>query len=275
MYINPDSSNWLKISKEILVDTNKNQKIKFISGEKAALKALEKFLENKLLDYAEKRNDPSEDCISDLSPYLHFGQISSRVIEFEVRKFLEEKIDDENYLKYKTSAESFLEELIVRKELSDNFCFYNKNYDSIDGIKPWAKKTLDEHRNDKRESIYNLGEFENAETHDEAWNAAQIQLIETGKIHGYMRMYWCKKILEWTNSSEEAVDYAIYLNDKYSIDGYDPNGYVGILWSIGGLHDRAWTERPVFGKIRFMNFEGLKRKFNIQNYIDKYKKHDK
>ena len=165
------------------------------------------------------------------------------------------------------SKKAFLEELIVRKELADNFCFYNKNYDNIEGFPDWAKKTLNEHKNDLRSYIYSHEDFENAATHDELWNAAQIQMIKTGKMHGYMRMYWAKKILEWTETPEEALKTAIYLNDKYEMDGRDPNGYTGIMWSIGGIHDRPWPSREVLGKIRYMSENGLKNKFNTQEYI--------
>ena len=137
----------------------------------------------------------------------------------------------------------------------------------MDGIKPWAIETLKNHQTDIRENIYTFKQLENAETHDEAWNSAQIQMKTTGKMHGYMRMYWAKKILEWSKTPEEALTSAIKLNDLYELDGYDPNGYVGCMWSIGGIHDRGWTERSIFGKIRFMNFNGLKRKFNIEKYI--------
>ncbi len=117
--------------------------------------------------------------------------------------------------------------------------------------------------------MYSLEEFESAKTHDSLWNAAQVEMVEKGKMHGYMRMYWAKKILEWTDSPEQALEYGIYLNDKYELDGRDPNGYTGLAWSIGGVHDRAWTERPVFGKIRYMNFNGCKRKFDVQSYINR------
>jgi deoxyribodipyrimidine photo-lyase len=197
---------------------------------------------------------------SNLSPYLHFGQISAQRIALETYK---RKHNIE-------TKDAFLEELIVRRELSDNFCFYNKNYDSFDGFPEWAKKTLNEHRKDKREFTYNLEQFEKAKTHDDLWNAAQIEMVKTGKMHGYMRMYWAKKILEWTETPEEALEFSIYLNDKYELDGRDPNGYTGCAWSIGGVHDRAWTERPVFGKIRYMNYNGAKRKFDVKRYIQKY-----
>jgi deoxyribodipyrimidine photo-lyase len=158
----------------------------------------------------------------------------------------------------------------VRRELSDNYCLYNQHYDSFAGFPAWARKTLDEHRQDPREYLYTLAQFEEAETHDNLWNAAQREMVETGKMHGYLRMYWAKKILEWTETPEEAVRIAIYLNDRYELDGRDPNGYTGIAWSIGGVHDRAWGARPVFGKIRYMSYNGCKSKFDVAAYIEKY-----
>jgi deoxyribodipyrimidine photo-lyase len=163
--------------------------------------------------------------------------------------------------------EAFLEELIVRKELADNYCFYNPHYDSFLGFPDWAKKTLDVHRKDKREFIYSLETFTQAKTHDDAWNAAQMQMVQTGYMHGYMRMYWAKKILEWTSTPEEAILFANTLNDQFELDGRDPNGYTGTAWAIGGVHDRHWQERPIFGMIRYMNAAGLKRKFDIGTYI--------
>lgn len=256
---------WEKIQNACRVLNIKNYNFQFKPGEKEALKTLKIFLEKKLGSYDENRNNPSIDNVSNLSPYLHFGMISSLRITLEVIKFCKE-----HNLENSESKKSFLEELIVRKELSDNFCYYNKNYDNFKGIPEWAQKTLNDHKNDKREYIYSVLDFENAKTHDDAWNAAQIQMMSEGKMHGYMRMYWAKKILEWSESPEEAIKIAIYLNDKYNLDGYDPNGYVGILWSIGGLHDRPWFERKIFGKIRYMNYNGLKRKFDIDSYINKY-----
>lgn len=226
-------------------------------GEGSAKKTLNDFLQKRLTGYAENRNNPLIEGQSNLSPYLHFGNISAQRIAIEVSK--------------KPSSQSdklaFLEELIIRRELSDNFCFYNSNYDNINGIHSWAKETLLKHKNDEREFEYTPNSFENALTHDHLWNAAQKQMIKTGKMHGYLRMYWAKKILEWTKSPEEAMEIAITLNDKYSIDGRDPNGYAGVAWSIGGVHDRAWSERPVFGKIRYMNYNGCKRKFDVDGYI--------
>ena len=195
-----------------------------------------------------------------MSPYLHFGQISAQRVALDVKAFQGNK----------ESEAAFLEELIIRRELSDNFCLYNSNYDSFEGFPNWAKETLNKHRKDKRDFIYTKEEFELAATHEYLWNAAQTELVITGKMHGYMRMYWAKKILEWTKSPEEALSIAVYLNDKYELDGRDPNGYVGCAWSIGGVHDRAWTERNVIGKIRYMNLNGAKRKFDVEEYVMKF-----
>jgi deoxyribodipyrimidine photo-lyase len=231
----------------------------FVSGEQAALLALEYFIQNRLDNYDHDRNDPVLNAQSDLSPYLHFGQISAQRIALEVRKSQADA----------GSKKAFLEELIVRRELADNFCLYNPKYDSFEGFSSWAKATLNKHREDPREYLYSPQQFELAETQDELWNAAQKEMIKTGKMHGFMRMYWAKKILEWTASPEEAMTLAIYLNNKYSLDGRDPNGYAGIAWAIGGTHDRPWGERKIFGMIRYMNYQGCKRKFNIQKYISK------
>ncbi len=229
-------------------------------GEYAAKEKLLDFVSQKLEKYTTDRNDPNKNCQSDLSPYLHFGQISSQRIAFEISRLpLPNEITD-----------PFLEELIVRKELSDNYCYYGSDYDNFNGLPAWAQKSLKEHRADKREYLYSKSDFENASTHDNLWNAAQIEMVTTGKMHGYMRMYWAKKILEWSESVEEAFETAIYLNDKYELDGRDPNGYAGIAWSLGGLHDRAWAERAVFGKIRYMNYNGCKKKFDVEKYIEKY-----
>jgi len=172
------------------------------------------------------------------------------------------------------ARDSFLEELIIRRELTDNYCFYNRDgYDRLDGLYPqydndsWAQKSLEIHKNDKREYLYTRDQFEKGLTHDELWNAAQHEMAHGGKMHGFLRMYWAKKILEWTPNPEEALNVAIWLNDKYSLDGRDPNGYVGCAWAIAGLHDQGWREREIFGKIRYMNYQGCKRKFNIPKYV--------
>lgn len=239
----------------------------FIPGEKAARKKLHEFIKNRLENYNEDRNHPDIDGQSELSPYLHYGQLSVLRANLEVR----DAVKKNSSKKMKESADAFLEESIVRRELAQNYCYYNKNYTSLDGAKEWAKIILKKHEKDKREYTYTLKELELAQTHDDAWNAAQIQLTSSGKMHGYMRMYWAKKILEWSSSAQEAIDAAIYLNDKYELDGYEANGYVGVMWSIAGIHDRPWFERPIYGQIRYMNYNGLKRKFDIEAYIRKWK----
>lgn len=232
----------------------------FKPGEKAARQMLSKFFAEKLNLYPAQKNDPTKDGLSNLSPYLHFGQLSAQRVMLEVEKT---EADLE-------SKRIFLDEILVRKELADNFCYYNPFYDSFRGYPEWAQKTLNFHRQDPRENLYTLEEFEAAKTHDPLWNASQIELLSKGKMHGYMRMYWAKKILEWSESPEKALEIAIYLNDKYELDGRDPNGYTGIAWSIGGVHDRPWKEREVFGKLRYMSYKGSRRKFNIDKYIEKY-----
>lgn len=218
---------------------------------------LDDFIQNKLPQYAEFKNNPSKNVLSGLSKYMNLGFISSQRAALEVIKSNAEDIN----------KEVFLEELIIQKELSDNFCLYCRNYKTLDCIPLWAKNSLMEHENDLRIYNYKLTDFENAKTHDRLWNAAQIQLINDGGIHGYLRMYWAKKILERSQSSQTALDIAIYLNDKYSYDSPSPSGYAGILWAIGALHDRAFRNFPVTGKTRRMTYDSLKHKFNIEDYI--------
>ncbi len=170
----------------------------------------------------------------------------------------------------KLARDAFIEELVVRRELSDNYCFYQSKYDTFAGLPEWARKTLDAHRKDAREFTYSRADFEHARTHDELWNAAQLEMVKTGKMHGYVRMYWAKKILEWTESPEEAFKIAIHLNDRYELDGRDPNGYVGIAWSIGGLHDRPWFNHPIFGSVRYMSRGGMEKKFDVEGYVKKW-----
>lgn len=232
------------------------------SGEIAAHEHLENFISTKLPNYALNRNNPSNNCTSGLSPYLHFGQISSLRVMLEIQNSLV------NNSALQPDADALLEEMVIRKELSDNFCYYNQNYLNLSGAPNWAQATLAKHANDPRQYLYSLKQLEAADTHDPAWNAAQRQLTTTGHMHGYMRMYWAKKVLEWSESAEIAMQTLIYLNDFYSLDGGDPNGYVGILWSVAGLHDRPWGERPIYGNVRSMVYGGLKRKFDIQKYVD-------
>ncbi|RJR20026.1 MAG: deoxyribodipyrimidine photo-lyase [Nitrospiraceae bacterium] len=250
--------NWKKVRSSLRVDNTVEEVDWLKPGEKAAKTMLRDFVKKKLPGYDKKRNDPTVDGQSNLSPYLHFGQISAQRIAIEVHSSPAPGND----------KDAFLEELIVRRELSDNFCFYNTDYDSVEGFPSWARESLDKHSRKPREYIYSTEQFEHALTHDELWNAAQLEMVTKGKMHGYMRMYWAKKILEWTGSPEKAMEVAIYLNDRYELDGRDPNGYTGIAWSIGGVHDRAWNERRVFGKIRYMSYNGCKGKFDVKRYIE-------
>lgn len=253
----PTEPGWLeRMESRLDVDRSVEPVSWLRGGTNSALRQLEIFLDTKLRYFDEKRNDPAEDLLSHMSPYLHFGQISPLYIALQVGE-----------AKSKAAA-SFLEEMIVRRELSMNFVHYNHEYDSFRCLPDWARQTLEEHELDPREYRYSLEQLERAETHDPYWNAAQLELLHRGKMHGYMRMYWGKKILEWSATPKEAFEIALYLNNRYSLDGRDPNGFAGVAWCFG-KHDRAWSERPVFGKVRYMNANGLKRKFDIDRYVER------
>jgi deoxyribodipyrimidine photo-lyase len=244
------------------IDRTVNRIPTFRGGTSEAKRHLKNFIKYKLDLYSDIRNDPTKDGTSNMSPYLHFGQISPLYIALKV---LASK---------GKGKEAYLEELIVRRELSHNFVFYNQSYDRFDGLAAWAKRTLNYHASDKRQYVYSLREFERAKTHDPYWNAAQKEMVLTGKMHGYMRMYWGKKILEWSGSPKIGFKTALYLNNKYELDGRDANAYAGVSWCFG-QHDRAWAERPVFGKVRYMNAAGLKRKFDVDAYVEKVRNLEK
>jgi deoxyribodipyrimidine photo-lyase len=227
---------------------------------------------------------------TNLSPYINYGQISFQRLALEVRALK----------KHPNGTAAFIEEGVVRRELSDNFCYYTPDgYDNFDGAADWARESLELHSSDEREYLYTWKELERGETHDDLWNAGQMQLVREGGLHGFvslfaekslqfrllwyslicyvlikiypqMRMYWAKKILEWTPSPSYALATAQYFNDRYAYDGNDPNGYVGVGWSIMGIHDMGWKERPIFGKIRYMNYAGCKRKFKIDSFVARY-----
>ena len=232
----------------------------FKGGTTQAKTILRTFLENKFVDYNRHRNQPQTNDVSHMSKYLHFGQISPVYIAQKIRYSRGSQ----------TNMESYIEELVVRRELAMNFTNFTPNYNSYSCLPDWAKKTLAEHKDDEREYIYTRDELENAETHDKYWNAAMNEMRYSGYMHNYMRMYWGKKILEWTNTPQHAFQTALYLNNKYFLDGRDPNSFTGIAWCFGN-HDRAWTERAVFGKIRYMNANGLKRKADPDAYVEKVK----
>lgn len=238
----------------------------FSGGERVARELLTTFLEERLPRYDSLRNVPDLDWGSHMSPYLHFGQISPVEIALAA-------IDHDaarGGADGEAAAEAFLEELIVRRELAINFVHYNENYDTYRSLPDWARRTLDDHRSDPRDDLYTDSQLENAETHDPYWNACQREMTQRGVMHGYMRMYWGKKILEWSADPEYAYERAIVLNDTWELDGRDPNGWAGIAWCFG-KHDRPWAERPVFGKVRYMNDAGLRRKFkSIDLYVARW-----
>ncbi len=229
----------------------------FHGGAIEAMRLLRRFIRSKLKDYPIHRNHPELDGTSKLSPYLHFGHIGPHTIALAVQR---------SHAPEKAKA-AFLEELIVRRELAVNFVRFNPEYESFASGPQWAHRSLAEHARDRRPILYSRAQLEKAETHDPLWNAAQKQMTLTGWMHNYMRMYWAKKILEWSPSAARAYETALYLNDKYELDGRDPNGYEGIAWAIVGKSDRAWFERPIFGKLRYMSFASISRKFDSQSYI--------
>jgi deoxyribodipyrimidine photo-lyase len=232
--------------------------IEYRGGAEAANARLHVFLEHRLRRYARESSQPSKHATSNLSPYLHFGHISALEVALAVGEYAAE---------HKLMAEEFLEELIVRRELAFNFAvFAGAAAGSLDALPDWVKRTMEKHAGDPRPYVYGFAEFESAGTHDALWNAAQRELLLRGTIHGYYRMYWGKKIIEWSASYEEALRTMIRLHDVYALDGRDPNTYTNILWCFG-LHDRPWGERPVFGQLRYMSYEGMKRKTDVAAYI--------
>jgi deoxyribodipyrimidine photo-lyase len=248
-----DLSNISRVLGRLRLDTSVRKTDFYTGGIDQAKKHLRIFLKDKLDHFRDLRNNPTLDYLSHLSPYLHFGQISPLFIALKV-------MESES-----PGKEDFLEELVVRRELSLNYVHYNALYDAFEGIPAWARKTLAAHQSDPRPFLYSFAELESAETHDPYWNAAQIEMIATGKMHGYMRMYWGKKIIEWSRTPDEAFRGALALNNKYELDGRDPNGFTGVAWCFG-KHDRPWRERAIFGSIRYMNDRGLLRKFDAGQY---------
>lgn len=241
------------------VDKTVKPYTRVLGGTSQAESLLREFIGNKLHRYAAQKNDPGYDATSNLSPYLHFGQISPLYIYLQL---MDTPLE---------ARKVFLEEVIVRRELSMNFVLYNSFYDTYDSIPDWAKATLAKHGGDLRAYRYTRSALEEAKTHDPYWNAAQREMLVTGKMNGYMRMYWGKKILEWCDTPQEAYQTAVYLNNRYNLDGRDPNAYAGIAWCFG-KHDRPWKEREVFGTVRYMNARGLERKFDMQRYLDRVKR---
>jgi deoxyribodipyrimidine photo-lyase len=231
-------------------------------GRKAGMKRLELFVAKMLEGYERDRNRPELDGTSKLSPYLHFGHISPLTIALAVRAAVKKDA------RLKSAQDAFLDELLVWRELSVNFVRYQPEYDSTACADNWARLTIAKHDRDEREVLYTLKQMEEARTRDDLWNAAQLQMVHHGWMHNYLRMYWAKKILQWTRDAPTAMKWAIHLNDRYFLDGRDPNGYAGLAWAILGKFDRAWGERPVFGKRRYMSGQSTSRKFDASRYIE-------
>jgi deoxyribodipyrimidine photo-lyase len=230
-------------------------------GTSEAKKVFRRFLKDSFDAYTGHRNQPQTDDVSHMSKYLHFGQISPIWLVLQARKASTKK----------DNIEGFVEELVVRRELSMNFVLYTPDYDSYSNLPDWAKKTLEEHRGDDREHTYTREQLESAETHDEYWNAAMKEMVHTGYMHNHMRMYWGKKILGWSSTPEHAYRTTLYLNNKYFLDGRDPNSFANVAW-IFGQHDRGWTEHEVYGKVRYMSASGLERKAKPEQYVEKVEK---
>jgi len=239
------------------IDHSVRPSISFTGGRLAAEKALDGFLERNLRRYARDRNEPSAHATSGLSPYLHFGQISSLEVALAAQRHASE---------HDLIADEFLEELIVRRELSFNYARHVESLASLENLPTWARQTLLQHADDRRDPSYSYEQFEQAQTHDALWNACQKEMLLRGKIHGYYRMYWGKKIIEWSPTCQAALETMVHIHDRYALDGRDPNTYTGILWCFG-LHDRPWQTRPIFGSIRYMSYEGMKRKTSVDGYL--------
>jgi deoxyribodipyrimidine photo-lyase len=236
-------------------------------GHRAGLKRLKHFCEELLVNYDADRSRPEVDGSSKMSPYLHYGHLGPQTIALAVDAAAKKHPTAE----MKKSRDGYFNELIVWRELSVNFVRYQAEYDSPGCADNWAKETIEEHDKDEREVLYKLDQMELGRTHDELWNAAQLQMVRYGWMHNYLRMYWAKKILEWTPDVAAAMKVGVYLNDKYEIDGRDPGGYAGIAWSMLGKFDRAWFDRPVFGKRRYMSGGSTGRKFGSELYIAQVK----
>jgi deoxyribodipyrimidine photo-lyase len=249
-----------KILSKISLDRNVAPATHFFKGGTSqAVKRFNEFIRRRLKHYDQHSNQPQTDDVSHMSIYLHFGQISPLYLALRIQRA--DRAPQE-------ARDAFLEELIVRRELAMNFANYTKGYDAFGCIPQWAQKTLSQHQKDKRDHVYTRRQLEDADTHDEYWNAAMREMKYTGFMHNYMRMYWGKKILEWSPTPQKAFRTTLAINNKYFIDGRDPNSYTGVAW-IYGVHDRAWAERPIFGKIRYMAASGLERKCDIQAYVKK------
>jgi deoxyribodipyrimidine photo-lyase len=253
--------------------------VPFRGGSVAAQQMLKGFVSAGLTRYANERNQPESDVSSGLSPYLHFGHISTHEVFTEIVRregWSIERLSPvangkrAGWWGMDANAEAFLNQLVTWRELGFNMCWQRDNYDRFESLPRWAQDTLGKHASDTRVYLYSLRDFEEGRTHDALWNAAQMQLVREGRIHSYLRMLWGKKILEWSTRPEDAAQIMIHLNDKYALDGRDPNSYSGIFWCLG-RYDRPWgPERPIFGTVRYMSSENTARKFKVKGYVDRY-----
>lgn len=247
-------------------------------GSHAAERQLNTFVKHRLNNYDHDRNEPDVKGSSELSAYLHFGHMSAQQFfwaimhaqDWHPQKLRKPNGKTNGFWGVDENAEAVLDQLCTWREIGFNMCFREPNYDRFDSLPNWAIQTLAEHSIDKRPYVYSLEQLEAAQTHDPIWNAAQRQLVVEGKVHNYMRMLWGKKILHWTRTPEQSLDWMIHLNNKYALDGRDPNSYSGIFWVLG-RYDRAWgPEREVFGKIRYMTSENTARKHQLSQYLVRY-----
>lgn len=253
---------WQKTIDGLKVDRSVPEVRWAVPGEKAAREALDRFCQERLSSYPVNAMNPLLGGQSDLSPYLHFGQLAPQRAAMEVRGSPAPPEAKEHYL----------DQLVVKRELADNFCYHTPEYDTFNAFPRWARDSIDAHRSDPREHLYSLGELEAALTHDPLWNAAQTELLKIGKIHGSLREYWAEKILEWTASPEEALSIAIFLNNRYGLDARDPNGYTGIAMVVGGLYGRPWRSKDVLGKVRSMTYTEERMSYDTHAFQEKVKK---
>lgn len=254
---------WKFLMQDVSVDRTVEPVPGVVAGSKAGLGALENFIVNHLREFEEFKNNPAQDVSPNLAHYYHFGHLSPQRAYLEVQKFEHKK-------EYKDNVNGFYEEAVIRREMSDNYCLYNDKYDCLEGAYDWAIKSLNEHRKDKREHLYTFQEMEKAMTHDPLFNAATVQLKTEGRMHRYMKMYWPKKVQEWTESPEEAIEFSNKMLNKYAYDGRDPESYLAVMWAICGLHDRPWVDRKIIGKVRIMTLDGCKKKFDVPKFAKTY-----
>jgi len=257
--------NWSKYRQYLRLDESIKEVKGMEAGHEVAMERFRDFCSSKqygLKNFDTLRNDPNHQSVcTNLPPWINHGQVSFQRLALEVRALK----------KHPNGTAAYIEEGVVRRELSDNYVYYSlDDYDSLDAAAQWARDSLELHASDEREHLYDWKELERGKSHDDLWNAAQLQLVHEGGMHGFMRMYWAKKILEWSPTPAYALATAQYFNDRYAYDGNDPNGFVGVGWSIMGIHDMGWKERPIFGKIRYMNYAGCKRKFKIAPFVARY-----